>query len=307
MSRFRSRRPTGFTLVELLVVIAIIGVLVAMLLPAVQAAREAARRSSCSNNLKQLGLAVHNTHDTYKRFPPLCAPSATVQLTVEGPYKGPYGRTVFHWMLPFIEQTTIYDKLDPAQTYAGLQYQQVIGAFLCPSEVSTTDGKCSTTNGGANGWGATTYAANYYAFGNPTAGSDGLRVQGSNTFASMLDGSSNVIFFTEIFGTCGWNGNIASCYGSLWADSNSVWRPVVCTNSTSKVTSAAGYPACSKFQVRKNWLTQCDPSRAQSMHPGGIQVCLGDGSVRFVAETLDDAIWARACDPQDGNPLGNGW
>ncbi|MCA9118801.1 MAG: DUF1559 domain-containing protein [Planctomycetaceae bacterium] len=299
----RRIRVSGFTLVELLVVIAIIGILVALLLPAVQAAREAARRMQCSNNLKQLGIAAHNIHDTYKRLPPLCAPSATTRLTVDGPFKGPYGRTVFHWLLPYIEEQTIYDQLDPNQTYAGIEYNRVINTFLCPSEVSTTNGRSSTTNGGANNWGAQNYGANYYGFGNPNAPSASLRPEGSNKLATFTDGTSNFILFTEMYGTCGWTGNPASAYGSLWADSNSVWRPVFCTNSTTKSLIVSGYPPCKKFQVRVKWVSQCDPSTTQGSHPGGTQICLADGSVRFVAETIEDIVWSNVCDPRDGAPV----
>jgi prepilin-type processing-associated H-X9-DG protein len=285
------------------VVIAIIGILVALLLPAVQAAREAARRMQCSNNLRQLGIATHNLHDTYKRLPPLCARSATSRLTVAGPFKGPYGRTVFHWMLPFLEQQPIYDQLNPNQTYAGLQYFQVVNTFLCPSEISTNAGKSQTTYGGANNWGAQNYGANYYVFGDP----DRRSTEGSKKLASLIDGTSNTIVFTEMYGTCGWSGNQAFMYGSLWADSNSIWRPVFCTNARSKHPTQSGYPPCLKFQSRPNWMTECDPARTQTPHPGGAMVCLGDGSVRLVADTIDDIVWANACDPRDGTPLGKSW
>src|SRR6056297_3670109 len=103
---------TGFTLVELLVVIAIIGVLVGLLLPAVQAAREAARRMSCSNNMKQLGLALHNYHDTHNEFPYSVALSGSIESGSAAP--GPNTRNHRGWLLilPFIEQQNLQEQLD---------------------------------------------------------------------------------------------------------------------------------------------------------------------------------------------------
>jgi prepilin-type N-terminal cleavage/methylation domain-containing protein len=303
----RLRVREGFTLVELLVVIAIIGILIALLLPAVQSARESARRMHCSNNLKQLGVATHNLYNSHKVLPPLCAPSAIEKLTVEGPFKGPYGRTVFHWLLPYIEQQTIFSKLNPKLDYSGLQYTQVIPMLLCPSELSSTNGKCMTPYGGAIAWGASNYGANYYAFGNPEATTAGLRVQGKNRFSYFADGTSASILFAEMYATCGWTGDINMMYGSLWADSNNIWRAVFCTDSTYKSPTAAGYPPCRKFQVAPNWKTECDPSRPQTPHASGIHVCLADGSVRHVGEAIDETVWARVCDPRDGKTVGAGW
>ena len=98
----------GFTLVELLVVIAIIGILIALLLPAVQAAREAARRMQCSNNMKQLGLAVHGLYDAQRVLPPLSTGDTMSDTAIDGPYKGVLGATVFYWLLPYVEQNDLY-------------------------------------------------------------------------------------------------------------------------------------------------------------------------------------------------------
>jgi len=88
-----------------------------------------------------------------------------------------------------------------------------------------------------------------------------------------------------------------------------VWRPVFCINNSSQTPAAlptdGTYPACRMFQVAPNWIRGCDSSRPQSPHPGGIMVAMADGSVRLVAGTIADTIWAAACDPQDGNPLSN--
>ncbi|MFV1965188.1 MAG: DUF1559 domain-containing protein, partial [Pirellulaceae bacterium] len=144
MTRTRLRKRRGFTLVELLVVIAIIGILVALLLPAVQAAREAARRMSCGNNLKQIGLALHNYHDTYKSFPINFLPRNT---TESGNYEtwnnAPKG-SVFVRLLPFVEQQPLYDLIDFNLTGLDVFRTQIdqngqelrryiLSAYLCPS------------------------------------------------------------------------------------------------------------------------------------------------------------------------------
>src|SRR5205823_4069021 len=100
------------------------------------------------------------------------AASAQNRLTVSVQYKGPYGWTVFHWLLPYIEQNTVYKALDPNNSnYGGLQYSRVIKTYISPADVSASpDGNCQTTYGGANAWGASSYGANYLVFGNPEAG-----------------------------------------------------------------------------------------------------------------------------------------
>jgi prepilin-type N-terminal cleavage/methylation domain-containing protein len=305
----RSGRP-GFTLIELLVVIAIIAILIGLLVPAVQKVREAAARIQCANNLHQLGIATHNLNDTLGGLPPLCAPSAVSQITFAGPgFNGPYGYTVFHWLLPYIEQGPIWKACIPNRTdYSGLQYYQVVKTYVCPSDPSQQGGKSMTPYGGANNWGAGDYAANYYVFGNPTAGSTSQREQGASRIpATFQDGTSNVIVFAEHYATCGTSGNLNFLYGSLWADSNSIWRAVFGTNTDYKQPAGAGYPAVLKFQVQPNFMTTCDPARAQSGHMAGMNVCLGDGSARFLSPAISDITWAAACDPRDGAPLGNDW
>ena len=300
--RFTGRRA-GFTLVELLVVIAIIGILVALLLPAVQSARDAARRLQCANNSKQLGLAIHNLYDVNKRLPPLCAQNALSQITVLGPYKGPHGRTVFHWILPFIEQQGIFDQLDPAQGYPGLQYHRVVDAYLCPDDQSSYHGRSRTSYGAAKGWGSGNYSTNYYVFGDPR----NANVEGTNRMSDLTDGLSNTIFCAETYGTCGWTNDITFMYGGLWADSNSVWRSVFCTNTSNKMPNQAGYPPCLRFQAAPDWQTECDPSRAQSPHRSGMNCCFGDGSVHFIKPYIEETVWAQLCDPQDGEVIASSW
>ncbi len=308
---WQRKGPSGFTLVELLVVIAIIGVLVALLLPAVQSAREAARRIQCKNHLKQVTLAMHNIHDANRVLPPLCAPSSGSALSVTGPYKAAIGYTVFDWLLPYIEQGNLYDLSNRnvnTSNNGKTLYQNLINVYRCPSE-STTAGKSlgMTTNGRADLWVTSNYAANYFVFGDPNAGTTTERLEGANTFSVMKDGTSNTIVFTERYGTCGTSGdpNAGSTYGNLWSDSNSVWRPVFCINQYTQDPGTAGYTPCLKFQDAPQWMSQCESRRAQSPHAGGIHCGLGDGSVRFVNSGIQDTIWQIACDPRDGTPLGD--
>ena len=299
----RRRPASAFTLIELLVVIAIIAILIGLLLPAVQKVREAAARSNCANNLHQLGLAAHNCNDTNGALPPLCANNADSRITRAAPaYNGPYNYTIFTWLLPHVEQDSIYKACNPGIPY-GNQYDKVVKTYICPSDVSIANGKCLTTYGGANSWAASCYSANYLLFGNPLAGHS----EGTLTVAQIADGTSNTIFFAENYGTCGFGGGIGYMYGSLWADSNSVWRAAFAHNNFNKYPGP-GYPASVlQFQVNPNWQTQCDPARAQSPHPTGMMVGMADGSARFLSGSISNTSWSYACDPRDGNTLGSDW
>jgi prepilin-type N-terminal cleavage/methylation domain-containing protein len=319
-------RSSAFTLVELLVVITIIGILIALLLPAVQAAREAARRMQCSNNVKQIMLALHGLESVNGVYPPLAPDqpgsgiplSAFGVITTSGPYKGAKGFTPFVWMLPYVEQQTMFDQcvrniygpgcngtevpLDPRALLT-----KIVPAYRCPNEPMQSTGFCMATLLGANTITYGNYAANYLVFGNPAVPS----MQGTTTVADIKDGLSNTIFIAERYGTCGNRGSVDQAYGNLWSDWYRPWAPAFCMNLQvvapnfgQPLPPAPGYQACWIFQDTPDALSECDTGRAQSPHAGVMHVGVGDGSVHTVSSTIQPAIWAGLCDPRDGKIAG---
>jgi len=241
-------------------------------------------------------------------------------LTLAAPVYNGNNYTIFAYLLPYVDQQNLFNLLtkggSPPGTYCGGQYMTPVVVYLCPADASTVAGLSQTTTGGANGFAVGNYVANYLVFGNPndttqttsteSGGSslDGGLVQGFTKLpAGIPDGMSNTIFFGEAYGSCGLASSpgAANATASLWADSTQPWRPIMCTNSATK-NASAGYAACNMFQVQPTMYGTCDPSRAQSPHAGGMNVALGDGSVRFVTPSMG-AAWAAACDPRDGVPF----
>jgi prepilin-type N-terminal cleavage/methylation domain-containing protein len=307
----------AFTLIELLVVIAIIAILIALLVPAVQKVREAAARTQCTNNVKQIVLGTHSCHDTYKVLPPLCAVNQTTAIQVNGPYKGAIGYTVFHWLLPFIDQGPLFEQgKNNSQTVVasgpgwGYISSQPIIAYLCPMEPTRNNGMGASSNGPATGWSYTNYVANYLIFGNPSYVAGQQPTEGFTKMSNIQDGTSNTVFFAERYGTCGISGgniNAGTTFSPLWGDATTSWRPTFCINTISQTPAAAGYPSCSLFQVTPIPFTNCDPSKAQTPHSSGIIIGIGDGTVRSAAGGTTAAVWAGVCDPRDGLGIPGDW
>jgi prepilin-type N-terminal cleavage/methylation domain-containing protein/prepilin-type processing-associated H-X9-DG protein len=196
--RSRKLGPTGFTLVELLVVIAIIGILVAMLLPAVQAAREAARRTQCSNNIRQLALAVHNYEATLLQIPPAAFIRTGTALATNNGVWSVHGR-----ILGFIEQENMQNKVDltlPWDTQLGTGVPTTrIATFLCPSEINDF----MRSKAGANFVYPHTYGFNYgtWRIWDPSSGAAGdgvFIVNGGLNLSRIPDGTSTTLMVSEV-------------------------------------------------------------------------------------------------------------
>ena len=291
MSRPSFVRRRGFTLIELLVVIAIIAVLIALLLPAVQQAREAARRSQCKNNLKQMGLALHNYHDTHGTLP-------------AGHYKLPgttIGNPGWGWgamILPQLEQGNLYQSLNVATTSLTAASKPAsetpLSVFRCPSDVGPP------LNAGRGGHATSNYMG-IYGSKDITASTGGtingyLSSSGTGVFSpnsgvrlrDVTDGTSNTVMVGEVaFGMVG-----AEDYGgSIWAGT------AAGTGYVSSIVTLAGTgtPAAA-FRIFGTNLRAIS-----SFHSGGGQFLLVDGSVRFVSESVDGATLDRIADRADGN------
>lgn len=287
-------RQGAFTLVELLVVIAIIGVLVGLLLPAVQAAREAARRMSCSNNLKQLGLAIHNYENTHRRLP---AAGQGTNYATNPPSTTFNKHSAFTSLLPFIEQTNIYQQFDLSsfynQTVANMAAsKQAIPILTCPSN------SIRSAVRDRDGFGCVDYPPVYYIDIDPITGlrNTSLRADGGlngmyGKIGEITDGLSNTVFLGEDVGrdermharhiyvdpVDGQNRRIWR-----WADPDNaigISKPI----NNNRIPPGGG-PSCPWTE------NNCGPfDELFSQHSGGVQVLLGDGSVHFLSESIQVA------------------
>jgi prepilin-type N-terminal cleavage/methylation domain-containing protein len=345
-SGFRRRQSRGFTLIELLVVIAIIGVLIALLLPAVQKVREAAARVQCTNNVKQFALAAHMYTGTTGRVPQLW-----YQTTANPRETG----SLFFYLLPYIEQQNVYDLAGAGQLGSSVRRasnivnDKVIKLYVCPSDptnpsnrddggVSYVDhyGGTLTTNPITGEFAVTgcSYAANIIVF-DPNSladvSNDSTAPTGPSPFSSMdlamPDGTSNTVCFAHrykvcsstIFGTTRnlWWGNprhsngVKNCPGFGFREYSTdndrqPNRAFITLSSGASYTSSATPDSGIPFQTTPA-ADFCQQNVTQSPHPGVMITGLGDGSVRTVSASISTRTWYYACHPYDGNVLGPDW
>jgi prepilin-type N-terminal cleavage/methylation domain-containing protein len=335
-------KKRGFTLVELLVVIAIIAILIGLLLPAVQKVREAAARSNCQNNLKQLGLAVHNYAGTYStQLPP--ASSNPVSSANPTAY---YAQSLYFTILPYIEQDNMY-KAGMASTTGAIVYTfnqglngsttNLIGntgyvkTYVCPSDSSNSTNQPSTLTGGGTGtavggtpavWVGGSYGCNYQVFGT----NNGNTASGKSTWASQYnignipDGTSNTIFHAERFAQYYTSTSASTATnGTLWAwpgHVNGIQNaPIFAFVSGTQPGAVAATIAYVQPQIGFNPYTVTQQSTPltnaiysiQSQHTAVVQVGMGDGSTRGVSSAVSQGTWQNAITPNDGAPLGSDW
>ncbi len=334
----RAAARKGFTLVELLVVIAIIGILIALLLPAVQAAREAARRAQCSNNMKQLGLGLHNYHDVHKSLP--------FSWMVDMPGPSPFNMNAQVWsivILPFIEQQPLWDQYDSRfppfdQTTNNYQLvQTVIDVFVCPSAPGDPQSRVYDVDYSAAGFpiqyrsGPSDYCVSSgvrgayatLAYANWPGGAGGQRGgamqftgidpqtgnadRNGSRLADILDGTSNTILIGERLGGdtiyVGRQPRTQSPYDQLGPLNGGGWADLLngehwLSGSVRNETVPAEGPCAINCTNRRG-------ANFYSFHPGGAQFLLGDGSVTFISETVDPFRFASMITRAKGEPISN--
>jgi len=281
-----SKDRRAFTLIELLVVIAIIAILIGLLLPAVQKVREAAARMSCTNKVKQLGLACHNCNDATGKLPPAYIASGAKA-----------NANAFFLLLPYLEQDAMYNGTtdpvnnasSPAITSPGGNIVRAapVKALLCPSASINPDGVWSSQS--RTDWAIGHYGFNYMVFGGPAT--TGAWARGLSV-GNIADGTTNTVFFAERAG------GFSDGTGNLWCHGGWNWAymPMFGYNGNYNV-----------FQQRPASAAVATPGIAASPHGSTMIIGLGDGSARGLSASTSQITWQYAIVPDDGNPMPSNW
>ncbi len=345
MKSVSSTRSRGFTLIELLVVIAIIAILIALLLPAVQQAREAARRTQCKNNLKQLGLAMHNYHDVYNTFPPGAVHSAVPR---GGSGNTSFGPSFYCMLLPYVEQANLYQSLilvgrspgyiNEATPSAGATNHAVVTqagpmAFMrCPS----SPGPVADAGGSPAGRDAFAHyagiggAVDAVSFNEGRVFNDGvlgLISGGGMALANkpirirdVTDGTTNTIHLGEMSGrlrrldgTFSWVSGSGTVHGWLMGTRNAGSPPNLDTGTSGGDQRCFNMVTIRYSPNQEPFANQLFPGMGSnqgannplnSMHTGGVQILLADGSVRFLSENIDLESLKKLATRDDGQVIG---
>ncbi len=312
----------GFTLIELLVVIAIIAVLIALLLPAVQAAREAARRAQCVNNLKQLGLAMHNYNSSVNTFPigALGVRSPTFYAAVGDPTGAKNRRTWAFMVLPYLEKGAMFQAINfslpfnpPTGAANNTVSETLIPGFSCPSDptVNQIDQNNRREGNYVVNWGNSNWAQNmittsnaYNPFpGNPLMQGNPVPFLGapfsmdkSFGIQNITDGTSNTLLMAEVIIGATKPTNLYEHRGDIYNDDYNcaMFNTYTTPNSTVGDWVANGYcrypymtnPVCAAAPQAQN-----SYNAARSYHPGGINALVADGSVKFFKNSVNYVVW----------------
>jgi prepilin-type N-terminal cleavage/methylation domain-containing protein len=316
-------RRSAFTLIELLVVIAIIAVLIGLLLPAVQKVREAAARTTCTNNIKQLGLAVQNYASTYGSRLPANYPNPNLTTPKNGSYiaaltsltnatDGSYDQnqylpcTIEVTLLPFVEQANVYTSINTGVTAYSAAICQPLKVFQCPSD-------SSASNGFSGSFGSSNYGANPFLFTVSVSGTLVTSSYGLYKVNTIPDGTSNTIAFTERLALNG-DGN-----GMAWGVTTLTTPPGTAgpgITFPSIGVNATALPFTPPQSGAIYWVSSpvvgANPSTASGQgpvtcHSGSIQTGLMDGSVRAVYASVSLQTWNYAFNPSDGGTFDNTW
>jgi prepilin-type N-terminal cleavage/methylation domain-containing protein len=318
-------RRRAFTLVELLVVIAVIGILIALLLPAVQAARESARRVQCQNHFKQIGLALHNYHTAAQQFPP--GTISNPDPATGAVYGRPPRTTYIVHLMPYLDQAAVYNKIDfvnlpvaPGLCWFGNNAEAtaaIIPVLYCPSDGTGGLTKTCGLIGGDANRPAPHFLSNYMAFfSGPTVAyidtSDrkyraAFGLNRGARFADITDGSSSTMLMGEYL-----TGSTSDYRGFIWSDKaggSQIWTelspnsplpdrlspstppPPLATKPWCKDLPEWNLPCTNGISESAGLANLDHTAAARSRHPGGVHVLLGDGAVRFVQSAIDLNTW----------------